>query len=227
MADYQNRVSQSFSERMRLNRFRRKRERSSFREEFRIVPRWLVITVVLLWLLAIAIGTFVNLGHSFVLYSSPGEVVAQAPHQIWPYELRNDPVLASLALAGVITVTAITLGSFVLFLGYVYHDAKRRGMHAGLWIMLILILSPAYLAIGFLLYFFLREPLPYGCPQCGTTVGARFNYCPNCDANLHPSCPNCRQEVGEADKFCPNCGNSLPRGGVVAAGMTAEGQVAT
>src|SRR5271156_1262244 len=226
MADYQNRVSQSFSERMRLNRFRRKRERSSFREEFRIVPRWLVVTVVLLWLLAIAIGTMVNLGQRFVLYSSPGEVATQTQHQIWPYELRNDPVLASLALAGVITLMAIMLGSFVLFLGYVYRDAKRRGMHAGLWIILILILSPAYLAIGFLLYFFLREPLPYGCPQCGTIVGARFNYCPNCDNNLHPSCPHCRQEVGEADKFCPNCGNSLPRGGVAAPIMPGEVQPA-
>jgi len=44
MADYQNRVSQSLSGRMRLNRFRRRREKSSFGEEFRVVPRWLVIT---------------------------------------------------------------------------------------------------------------------------------------------------------------------------------------
>jgi MFS family permease len=214
MADYQNRVSQSFSERMRLNRFRRKRENSSFGEEFRVVPRWLLVTVVLLWLLAIAIGTMVNLGYSFAIYSSPHHV--EMHHEIWPYELRDNPVLASAALAGVITSMAIPLGGFLLLLGYVYRDAKRRGMHAGLWIMLILILSPAYLAIGFLLYFFLREPLPYGCPQCGTTVGARFNYCPNCDNNLHPACAHCRHEVGEADKFCPNCGNTLPRSGATA-----------
>src|SRR5271163_2981682 len=225
MADYQNRVSQSFSERMRLNRFRRKRERSSLREELRVIPRWLVVTVVVLWLLAIAIGTFVNLGHSFVIYSSPGQEVTSSHHQIWPWEVRDQPVIASLALAGTITAIAIPLAGFLLFLGYVYRDAKRRGMHAGLWIMLILILSPAYLAIGFLLYFFLREPLPYGCPQCGTTVGARFNYCPNCDANLHPSCPNCRQEVGEADKFCANCGNTLPRGGGVTTTIATSGEV--
>jgi ABC-type Fe3+ transport system permease subunit/RNA polymerase subunit RPABC4/transcription elongation factor Spt4 len=214
MADYQNRMSQSFSERMRLNRFRRKRERSSFAEEFRVVPRWLVVTVLALYVLAIVIGTFVNLGHSFVIYSSPGQEVVDAHHQIWPPEFRNQPVIASLLLAGVLTLMAIPLGGFLLFLGYVYRDAKRRGMHAGLWLTLILILSPAYLAIGFLLYFFLREPLPYPCPQCGTTVGPRFNYCPNCDNNLHPACPHCRQEVSEADKFCPNCGNTLSRGGV-------------
>src|SRR5271154_3191191 len=138
MADYQNRVSQSFSERMRLNRFRRKRERSSLREEFRIVPRWLVVTVVLLWLLGIAIGTMVHLGQSFTIYSSPDHSTTDMHRQIWPWELRNDPVLASLALAGVITSIAIPMAGFLLFLGYVYRDAKRRGMHAGLWILLIL-----------------------------------------------------------------------------------------
>jgi len=227
MADYQNRVSQSFGERMRLNRFRRKRERSSFGEEFRVVPRWLVVVVVLLYLLAIAIGTFVNLGHSFVLYSSPGQMVEQTHHQIWPYELRNNPVLASLALASLITSMAIMLGGYILLLGYVVRDAKRRGMHAGLWLTLILVLSPAYLAIGFLLYFFFREPLPYACPQCAATVGPRFNYCPNCDTNLHPSCPHCRQEVSDADKFCPYCGNGLPRGGAAGTGLVTEGQVAS
>ena len=216
-----------FDERMRLNRFRRKREKSSFGEEFRIIPRWLVILVVVLYVLAIAIGTFVNLGHSFVIYSSPNDAHAQVQHQIWPWEFRNEPVIASLILAATITGVALPLAGFLLLLGYVYRDAKRREMHAGLWLLLILILSPAYLAIGFLLYFFLREPLPYACPQCATTVGARFNYCPNCDTNLHPSCPHCRQEVGDADKFCPYCGNNLPRGGVMGTGLATEGQVAS
>lgn len=208
MADYQNRVSTSFSERMRLIRFRRKRERTTFRDEFLIVPKWLRIGVLLLYLLAIVVGTFVNLGHSFVIM---GHANLELHHQIWPYELRDNPPLASLALAGVITLAALPLSAYLFFLGYVYRDAKRRGMHAGLWLLLILVLSPAYLAIGFLLYFFMREPLPYACPQCGATVGARFNYCPNCKNNLHPACPNCKQEVSEIDKFCPNCGSDLAR----------------
>jgi hypothetical protein len=211
MADYQNRVSQSFSDRMRLNRFRRKRERSSFREEFRIIPRWLVVTGVLLWVVAIALGTMVNLGQTLVIHTSPSHS-ADVHNPIWPPEFGDDPAVASLLLALTITAVAIPLAGFLLLLGYVYRDAKRRGMHAGLWLLLILILSPAYLAIGFLLYFFLREPLPYACPQCATIVGARFNFCPNCNTNLHPSCPNCRQEVSEADKFCANCGNTLSRG---------------
>jgi RNA polymerase subunit RPABC4/transcription elongation factor Spt4 len=232
MADYQNRMSQSFSERMRLNRFRRNRERGSFSEEFRVVPRWLVVTVVVLYVLAIVIGTFVNLGYSFDIYNSTSHSFfnhsgpdAAVHHQIWPYELRNDPVLASLALGGMITLIASMLGGYILLVGYAFRDAKRRGMHAGLWLMLILVLSPAYLAIGFLLYFFFREPLPYACPQCAATVGARFNYCPNCDTNLHPSCPHCRQEVSDADKFCPYCGNGLPRGNAAAEQALPGGEV--
>ncbi len=192
---------------MRLIRFRRKRERSSLREEFRVVPRWLVISVLLLYVLAVSIGVFVNLGHSLILYSHPNYVAPH--HEMWPYDLRNNPVLASLAIAGTITAVALPLAAYLFLLGYVFRDATRRGMHAGLWLLLILVLSPAYLAIGFLLYFFMREPLPYACPQCGAVVGARFNFCPNCKNNLHPACPNCKQEVSEIDKFCPNCGNDL------------------
>src|SRR4029077_12237141 len=63
--------------------------------------------------------------------------------------------------------------------------------------------------IGFILYFQVREPLPYPCPRCSTMVGARFNFCPNCKCNLHPSCPNCKREVAETDKFCPYCAQDL------------------
>jgi len=55
----------------------------------------------------------------------------------------------------------------------------------------------------------MREPLPYNCPQCGATVDARFNFCPNCKCNLHPACPQCKREVAEADKFCAYCGQGL------------------
>jgi len=93
--------------------------------------------------------------------------------------------------------------------GYVNQDAKRRGMNSTLWTFLVLVLMPGYFILGFIIYFLMREPLPYDCPQCGTTVGARFNFCPNCKCNLHPSCPSCKREVAEADKFCAYCGTDL------------------
>ena len=42
MTDYAQRASNSFNERMRLIRFRRKRENLRFWDEFKLVPRWLV-----------------------------------------------------------------------------------------------------------------------------------------------------------------------------------------
>ena len=71
-----------------------------------------------------------------------------------------------------------------------------------------LFMQPLF-TLGFIIYLLMREPLPYNCPQCGTTVDARFNFCPNCKCNLHPSCPQCKHELAETDKFCPFCGNDL------------------
>jgi hypothetical protein len=118
-------------------------------------------------------------------------------------------VLQSLALAGISTGVALALASWIFLVAYVNRDAKRRGMSAGLWTLLVVVLSPAYLLVGFIIYFLMREPLPYNCPQCGTTVGPRFNYCPSCKCNLHPACPQCKREVVETDKYCPYCAQEL------------------
>jgi len=52
--------------------------------------------------------------------------------------------------------------------------------------LLVLVLMPGYLVLGFIIYLLMREPLPYNCPQCGTTVGARFNFCPIANATCIP-----------------------------------------
>ena len=197
MTDYAQRASNSFNERMRLIRFRRKRENLRFWDEFKLVPRWLVALVILLFILAQAIAFIVNTRG----LAGNGE--------IFPPELKNNPALASLALAGIITGVAVVIAPFLFLFGYVNRDAKRRNMNSTLWTLLVIVLFPAYLAVGFIIYFLMREPLPYPCPQCGNSVGARFNFCPNCKCNLFPSCPQCKREVAESDKFCPNCGNDL------------------
>ena len=197
MAEYPERASSSWSERMRLIRFRRKRERLRFWEEFKIVPRWLVWIVVVLYLIAVGIAVSVNLNPA--LHDA----------DMFPPELRGHPVVQSFALAGIVTGVSLFFAVFIFLTGYVNRDAKRRGMSSGLWTFLVIVLWPAYFAIGFIIYFLMREPLPYNCPQCAATVGARFNYCPNCKCNLHPSCPNCKREVAETDKFCPYCAQDL------------------
>jgi len=191
-------MSDAFNERLRLIRFRQKRERAKFREELRVIPRWLVRTCVALYVLAIVIGLAVNI-HNF-----------QTNGPIFPDEtLRNQPVASCALLLLVITAGAIALSIFLFMLGYVYRDAKRRDMNPILWTLLVLILSPAYMFIGLIIYLLVREPLPYNCPQCATTVNARFNFCPNCKYNLHPACPQCQREVSDDDKFCPFCATEL------------------
>jgi hypothetical protein len=199
MSDYQQRVVESLSERKRLNRLRRKKENLRFWTEFRIIPRWLMVLVAFLYVLALFIAITVNLAQR---YTPNG-------NEMFPPELRYDPVLASLALAGLVTLVSFFLATLIFLIAYVNRDAARRGMNATLWTILVIILSPAWGFIGFVIYYLMREPLPYPCPQCGATVGARFNFCPNCKCNLHPSCPQCKHEVAELDKFCPNCGNDL------------------
>ncbi|MGB7844107.1 MAG: zinc ribbon domain-containing protein [Candidatus Acidiferrum sp.] len=191
-------MSQSFNERLRLIRFRRKRERAKFREELRVVPKWLVWTCITLYILALIIGTTVNV-HNI-----------ETGGPVFPDDsFRSQAELACVALGAAITAGAIFFSVWLFMLGYVYCDAKRRGMHPGLWTLLVLILSPAYLLIGLIIYLLVREPLPFQCPQCATTVSARFNFCPNCKYNLHPACPQCQREVSDDDKFCPYCAAEL------------------
>jgi hypothetical protein len=190
-------IKGSFNERMRLIRFRRKKENLRFREEFKLVPRWLIWMVVVLFVMAQIIGQMVL---HFQL----------ANHQeVFGPAVDNDPGAAGAALFGIITGTSLVVAMMIFMVGYVNKDAKRRGMSSTLWTFLVVVLIPGYFVLGFIIYMLMREPLPYNCPQCSATVGARFNFCPNCKCNLHPSCPTCKREVTETDKFCAFCGTGL------------------
>jgi zinc-ribbon domain len=199
MSDYSQKVSSSFNERMRLIRLRRKKENLRFWDELRIIPRWLMAIVGVLYVIALGIAIPVNLAQRLNPYGN----------DMFPPELRDHPVWASFALAGIVTAVSLCMAAIIFMVGYVNRDAKRRGMNSGLWTFLVLIFLPAYIFIGFVIYFLMREPLPYPCPACGNSVGARFNFCPNCKCNLHPACPQCRREIAETDKYCPYCGNDL------------------
>jgi hypothetical protein len=191
--------SSAWQERMRLIRFRRKRESLSFWNEFKLIPRWVIGLVVVLFLLAQGIAVVINLDVFHI----------QQDHQIFPPDLQSNPVLASLALAALVTGMSLVVATIIFMAVYVNQDAKRRGMNSAVWTLVILILMPGYLVLGFIIYLLMREPLPYPCPKCSAMVGARFNFCPNCKCNLHPACPQCKQEVAETDRFCPYCAYEL------------------
>lgn len=197
MPDDSQDLKSSFNDKMRLIRFRRKKEKLRFWQEFRLVPRWLIGTVVVLYIIAEIIGQLV------LHYQLAHHVNVFGP------DIDNDPGAAGAALFGIITAVSLTFAVIIFMVAYVNKDAKRRGMHSALWTFLVLVLMPGYLVLGFIIYLLMREPLPYNCPQCGALVGARFNFCPNCKCNLHPACPQCKREVAETDKFCAYCGQDL------------------
>jgi hypothetical protein len=209
MSDLQ--VNSTFSEKMRRIRFRRTREKTRFRDELHIIPKWLIVMVMVLFLIAQAAFFIANI-YVHALSTPQGE--------LWPFP--NNAALSALSVAGIVTAASIPLAALFLAFGYVNRDAKRRGMNSALWTILVMVLSPGWLALGFFIYFLMREPLPYNCPQCGATVGARFNYCPNCKCNLRPSCPQCKREVGETDKFCPYCASELTPGTIAAGSVAAN-----
>jgi len=96
--------------------------------------------------------------------------------------------------------------AYLLLIGYVNRDSKRRGMSPVLW-TLVAILVPNLL--GILLYFVLRQPLVHACPQCGSAVQAAFNFCPRCSYKLAPSCPQCQRILSVSDAYCPYCGTPV------------------
>lgn len=97
-------------------------------------------------------------------------------------------------------------GCYLLFIGYVNRDAKRRGMSPALWTIVAMIIPNA---LGIILYFILRQPVGHACPQCRSALQPGFNFCPRCSHKLSPSCPQCQRLVGANDVYCPYCGCSL------------------
>jgi len=98
------------------------------------------------------------------------------------------------------------LAFLALMVGYVNKDAGQRGMNRTLWTLLVIFIPNA---IGFILYFLLRNPIRVECPKCGTVVDPRVNFCPSCRYSFHPTCPQCRSTVRRDDTFCANCGTLI------------------
>jgi putative effector of murein hydrolase LrgA (UPF0299 family) len=122
---------------------------------------------------------------------------------------QTDPQMRYWPMAGKLAISVlpgIPIVILVLLIGYVYADAKRRGMRYVLWTMLAIFIPNA---IGIILYFILREPLLEPCPHCGVPVRHGFAFCPNCGAALSTACPNCRRAVEPGWSHCVNCGAAL------------------
>jgi hypothetical protein len=87
-------------------------------------------------------------------------------------------------LAGVglsIPVLSLFIAGYIMLVGYVYGDARRRGMPAGLWALLVVLIPNL---IGFIVYFILRRGLFAPCPQCGRGAETGQIYCSACGHKL-------------------------------------------
>ena len=103
-------------------------------------------------------------------------------------------------------IGAAALGIYVLLVGYVFGDAKRRGMNHVLWTLLAIFIPNA---IGVILYFILRDPVPVPCPSCGALARKGHAFCAGCGAAVRAACPQCRQPVESAWRNCASCGGGL------------------
>ncbi|MGD0222511.1 MAG: zinc ribbon domain-containing protein [Terriglobia bacterium] len=173
--------NQRVKEGVRLVRWRMAHENTRFVDEFRIIPGSLKIVAITLFIV--------------------GQIAAQIGYFA---DSRQDPLIA---FVGGAAAVSLVLGFLLMLFGYINRDAKRRGMNSTLWTLLAIFVP---YAIGVIIYFLMREPLPYNCPACGALVNARFNFCPGCKHDLRPSCPQCKREVRLEDKYCPYCAQELP-----------------
>ena len=156
-------------------------EKSHFRDEFEIIPGFMLPLALI--------------GFSCIMYLFVNFLPLHDPHAP-PYPAR---IFLGIALGCVVAV-------YLLLIGYVNQDAKRRGMGQLLWTLLVIFIPNG---IGFLAYFLLRKPLIEHCPQCGEQVEKGFYFCSKCGYSLTPACKHCGREVSRDFVVCPYCGKGL------------------
>ena len=134
------------------------------------------------------------------------------PHYVHGSDLPPKGVMPLIAIVG-----GAFLALFVLLIGYVNADTKRRGMNSLLWTLLVIFIPKA---IGFLAYFLLRKPLLVNatptCPRCSAAVGPDFRFCSKCGHSFAPTCGHCGRSIQPDFAVCPYCGKptsaSAPQG---------------
>lgn len=156
----------------------------SLRNEVRMIPA-------LAWVLAVLAYIGIAIG-----------LIAVAIPQSRDTSNLSEPGKVVLGLFAA-TIPAI----YILLLGYIYGDARRRRMRYAVWTLLAIFIPNA---IGIILYFILRDPLPVFCARCGASVKSTFTFCPQCATALRPTCPQCGRAVEWNWAHCPNCGATTP-----------------
>jgi hypothetical protein len=155
---------------------------TKIRSELAMIPRWAR-------LLAVLAAAGPALGWWFAMWPPP----SLEAHEIVPRILTFGLALFMGSLvAGVILLT-----------GYVNQDARRRGMSAALWTLLVLVIPNG---LGFVVYFIARQPLKAPCPQCAAAVPVGVSFCASCGFKVAPVCAKCGRPLIADQPYCPHCG---------------------
>jgi hypothetical protein len=156
---------------------------SRLREEMKVIPgtAWLIAV-----LLYVAFGLL-----SWFIFIPRDPNLNQWP--IW-----------AMALSAVVIPSFLAI--YVLLIGYVNRDARRRGMRHVMWTLLAIFIPNA---IGIILYFIMRDPLLQPCPACGNIVSQGYAFCSKCGTALARACPECRSAVQQDWSYCTKCGAKL------------------
>ena len=156
---------------------------SRLREEMKVIPGTA-------WLIAVLLYVAFGLLSWFIF-------IPRDP------DLNQRPIWA-MALFAVVIPSFLAI--YVLLIGYVNRDARRRGMRHVMWTLLAIFIPNA---IGIILYFIMREPLLRPCPACGNIVSQGYAFCSKCGTALARACPECRSAVQQEWSHCTKCGAKL------------------
>jgi len=120
-------------------------------------------------------GTLGGLVAGF-FHARPQLLANQAEGPLSAYGPGQPFLSAIIGLVGGLFVSGL-FAIWILGLGYVYGDARRRNMPAIPWALAAALIPNL---LGFLLYFVLRRPLASPCPRCGQAITPDQRFCSWC-----------------------------------------------
>jgi ABC-type cobalt transport system substrate-binding protein len=177
--------------------------RNSEGDSLRMIPLWSVILSIIVFL-----GTMYFFNMPGYYGGGPQDAARRAtanPTQQPVQQPRRRPNAEAGRLMFSYT-TAAALASYILLVGYVSRDVKRRNMPAALWILIVVVMPGG---IGAVVYFLLRQPIMTRCPNCTTELAATVHFCPQCQFQVAPVCGRCFRGVQITDVYCAQCGHDV------------------
>jgi RNA polymerase subunit RPABC4/transcription elongation factor Spt4 len=159
---------------------------NKFSDELRIIPKFLWILAAIQWVCFFSLLFFVAFPDDSKVSHWPA--VGQVAFAFWP---------------------GMLVAAVILLIGYIYADARRRGMRYVMWTWLAILVPNS---IGIILYFVMRDPLPVPCRNCGAAGRPGFAFCPQCGTEMSRACPSCKKAVEPNWVRCAYCGSQLGQG---------------